>query len=180
MKIIDTFILKDGRKVDIVLPGMDGLQAITDFVNHLIDEDTYLTFTGKHISLEMEKNWLDNALREIKFKKNYIIWAKDDEKIIGSVNIIAGRSARDAHIGMIGLMVDKNYRRGGLGKYLLERIIIRGKKMKLRMAQLDVYDDNEPAIKLYKKFGFSKYGLLPNGLYRKGKYSDKIEMYREL
>lgn len=159
---------------------MEGLQAITDFVNRLTDEDTFLTFTGKHISLEMEKNWLENTLTEIKFRKNYVIWVKDGDCIIGNANIIRGKSARDAHIGIVGLMVDKDYRRGGLGRYILEKILVQGKKMKFKIAQLDVYNDNEAGINLYRRVGFREYGRLPNGLYRKGKYSDKIEMYKEL
>jgi hypothetical protein len=40
-----------------------------------------------------------------------------------------------------------------------------------------VFADNERAAHLYKKFGFKEYGVLPNGVMRKGVYTDHIDMY---
>lgn len=179
MKKIDEFILKDGRKVDIVLASMEGLQALTNFVNRLSKEDTFLNFTGETYSLEMEKNWLQNALNEIKFKKNFIIWAVHDGKIIGNVDVKVGRS-REPHVGTIGLMVDKDFRGQGLGKELLKIILAQAKKMGLKIVELNLFSDNIAAINLYKKMGFNEYGKLPDGFFRQGKYSDKIYMYKKL
>ena len=63
MQKIDSFKLKDGREVSIVIPSMDGLKAITNFVNRLSKEDTYLNFAGEVYSIEMEENWLKKAQR---------------------------------------------------------------------------------------------------------------------
>lgn len=187
MKQIDEFILKDGRKVGIVLPSMKGLKAITNFINKLSKEDTFLSFAGEEYSLQMEKNWLKNALNEIKFKKNFIIWAIYDDpstalgagKIVGGCDIKVGRS-RESHVGTLGLMVDKDFRGQGLGEQLLKMVLEHGKKMGLKIAKLNVFHDNIRARNLYKKIGLVEYGKLPNGMYRKGKYSDKIEMYKNL
>lgn len=180
MHIIDTFNLKDGRQVSIVLPSMDGAQALTDFVNRLSKEDTFLSFAGEKYSLAHEKNWLENALAEIKFHKNYILWAEYDGQIVGNCDIKRGPSSRDSHVGTVGLMIDKDFRGQGLGKYLLKKILEHAKKMNYKIAKLDVFSDNEIAIKLYKKMGFKEYSRLPNGFFRKGKYSDKVEMYKEI
>ena len=179
MQKIDEFILKDGRKVEIVLPSMAGLQAITDFANKLSQEDTFLSFAGETYSLEFEKNWLKHVLIEIKHRKNFIIWAVLENQIIGNCDIKIGRT-RESHIGSIGLMVDKDFRRQGLGQYLIKKILVEGKKMGLKIAKLDVFSDNIPARSLYIKTGLVEYGKLPNGMYRKGKYSDKIYMYKNL
>lgn len=179
MKKIDEFILKDGRVVSIVLPSMDGLQAITDFINKLSKEDTFLSFAGEKYSIDFEKNWLQNALNEIKFKKNYILWTVYDGQIIGSVDIHRGGN-RDPHVGKISLMVDADYRNQGLGKYLFQKILDEGKKIKLKILNLNVFGDNIPAISLYRKFGFKEWGRLPNGFIRKGKYSDFVKMYKNL
>ena len=179
MQKIDEFILKDRRKVEIVLPSMKGLKAITNFINKLSKEDTYLSFAGEEYSLQMEKNWLRNALNEIKFKKNFIIWAIYDGKIVGGCDIKVGRT-RESHVGTIGLMVDQDFRGRGLGEQLLKKVLDHGKKMGLKIAKLSVFDDNIPARNLYKKMGLVEYGKLPSGMYRKGKYSDKIYMYKKL
>ena len=179
MHKIDTFKLKDGREVSIVLPDISGLKSITDFVNKLSKENTFLSFAGEKYSLEKEEAWLNNALIEIKFKKNYIIWAMIDGQIIGNADIKVGR-VREEHIGTIGLMVDSDFRGNGLGEYLIRKVLGEGKKMGLKIAKLDVFSDNIPARKLYEKVGFIEYGKLKDGFFRKGKFSDKIEMYKNI
>lgn len=179
MKQFDTFKLNDGREVSIVIPSMDGLKAVTNFVNRLSKEDTFLTFAGENYSIDFEKNWLKNLLNEIKFNKNFVIWAYYDSKIIGSTNVRRG-GTRDAHVGKIGLMVDKDFRKMGLGSYLLQQILLESKKLRYKIVDLDIFSDNIAAESLYKKFGFKEYGRLPNGLYRKGKYSDLVKMCKEL
>lgn len=180
MQKIADFKLADGRQISIILPTMEFVQEITDFVNRLTDEDTFLTFTGQHITLESEKNWLENALTEIKFKKNYIVWAVINDRIIGSADIHRGGSTRDAHVGTIGLMVDRDFRGQGLGKFLLSLVLEQAKMLSYQIVTVELFSDNIIAIKLYRKMGFKVWGRLPRGLYRKGKYSDKIEMYKEL
>ncbi|AKM82495.1 TPA: GNAT family N-acetyltransferase [Candidatus Berkelbacteria bacterium] len=179
MQKFDTFLLKNGREVDIVFPSMEYLKAVTDFVNKLSKEDTYLSFAGEEYSLEHERAWLENILNEIKFKKNYIIWAVVDGRIIGGCDIKVGRK-REEHVGTIGLMVDSNFRGQGLGEYLIRKILKIAKEAGLQIAKLDVFSDNVPAVSLYKKVGFVEYGRLPDGFFRKEKFSDKVEMYKNL
>ena len=179
MQKIDTFRLKDGREVSIVTPEMDGVKAITNFVNKLSKEDTYLSFAGEEYSLEKEENWLKNALNEIKFKKNYIAWAVCDGNIIGSVDM-KKNGVRSPHVGTIGLMIDQDFRGQGLGRFLLDFILKYGKESGYKIANLNLFSDNLIAQSLYKKFGFKEWGRLPNGFIRKGKYSDIVKMYRLL
>lgn len=179
MQKIDSFKLTDGREVSIVIPEMDGLKAVTNFVNKLSKEDTYLSFSGEEYSLEKEEAWLKNTLNEIKFKKNYIIWALCEDRIIGSVDMRKS-GVRSPHVGTIGLMVDQDFRGQGLGKFLLDLILKYGKESGYKIANLNLFSDNLIALSLYQKFGFKEWGRLPNGFVRKGKYSDIVKMYRLL
>jgi RimJ/RimL family protein N-acetyltransferase len=179
MKQTDEYKLTDGRVISIVTAQMKLLKQVTDFVNRLTDEDTYLTFTGNHISPNDEKKYLIGLLDEIWRKKNFHLWALIDNKVIAITSVRRG-GTRDYHVGDIGLMVDRDYRRLGLGKYLLKLIIDQAQKMGIKIVTLSCFSDNLPAISLYKKMGFRVFGKLPNGLYRKNKYSDKIEMFKEI
>jgi RimJ/RimL family protein N-acetyltransferase len=87
---------------------------------------------------------------------------------------------RDYHVGLIGLMVDQSFRGEGLGKFLLQFVIGQAKVEGMRLVRLGVFSDNEIARNLYKKMGFIEYGVLPDGLYRKGKFSDYISMYKRV
>ncbi|OGD56967.1 hypothetical protein A2V71_03250 [Candidatus Berkelbacteria bacterium RBG_13_40_8] len=179
MKKVDEFITKSGKKIDIVLPSMDGLRPLLEMVNELTKEDTFLTFHGRPISLKAEKNWLKNVLTSISRNNTFLIWAFDDEKIIASCDINRCGS-REEHVGKLGLMVLKDYRNQGIGRYLLEYVLVQAKSMKIKIARLSVFSENDIAISLYKKLGFEEWGRLPKGYYRKGKYSDRIDMYKNL
>lgn len=179
MQKVDTFILKDGQVMEIVWPSMQLLKGITEFVNRLSKEDTFLSFAGETYSLGFEKNWLNNVIREIKFGKSCVFWATIDNKVVGLVDI-KQNGPRSKHVGTIGLMVDQDYRALGLGKHLLKLILDQAKKSGYKIADLNVFDDNVIAIKLYEKFGFQQWGKLPKALFRQGKYSDRIHMYKNL
>jgi putative acetyltransferase len=50
--------------------------------------------------------------------------------------------------------------------------------LNLTRLELEVFTDNEPAIKLYKKFGFTIEGTLVRFAYRDGQFVDVYTMAR--
>ena len=52
--------------------------------------------------------------------------------------------------------------------------------MGLKLLILDTFAENEKAISLYKKMGFKEYGYLKKALFYKNKYSDSINMAKEI
>ncbi len=177
--MITKFISKSGKKYTVVEPTMDLLDEVLDFANDLVVEDTFLSLTGKPIEKKDEKIWLENVLKEIKSKKQELIWVMDGKKIIGSCDICRGGN-RDYHVGTIGIMVRQNYRYDGIGKFMFEYILDRAKKIGLKIVKLYIFSDNEIAKKIYLKYGFKEFARLPNGFYRKNKYSDVLQMYKEI
>ena len=171
----------DEKKIDIIEPSMDWLDEILRWANVLAREDTYLTFDpGKEILREDEEKWLQAQISNSEKGRGYVYWAIYDNHIVGSVDIHRGFSVRDYHIGNIGLMIDREFRGDGLGKYLLNFILEKAKKSGIRTAILHVFSDNEIACELYKKMGFVEYGRLPDGLWRKNHFSDDIYLYKQL
>lgn len=72
---------------------------------------------------------------------------------------------------------DKRYWSRGYGKEASQLIIGYGfKKLKLHRIYLGVYDYNPRAIKLYKKLGFKKEGILREHNFWNGKFSDAYHM----
>ena len=67
----------------------------------------------------------------------------------------------------------------GAGTALMQAAVdLADKWLNLMRLELDVYTDNEPAIRLYKKFGFVIEGTLVNYAYRDGQYVDTYTMAR--
>ncbi len=52
------------------------------------------------------------------------------------------------------------------------------KWLNLERLELDVYTDNEPALRLYQKFGFVIEGTLVRFAFRDGRYADAYMMAR--
>jgi putative acetyltransferase len=50
--------------------------------------------------------------------------------------------------------------------------------LNLRRLELEVYTDNEAAIRLYERFGFEREGTLRQYAYRNGRYVDSYLMAR--
>jgi RimJ/RimL family protein N-acetyltransferase len=181
MKIIKEFTTKSGKKIQLVEPTIDRVDDVTRFANKLAREDTFLSFDpGKELVREDEEKWLQNTIEGLSKGKTFFYFALYENKIVGSVDIHRGHSVRDYHIGTVGLMVDVDFRGEGIGKFLLESILNKAAKEGIRTAVLDCFSNNEKALNLYEKVGFIKYGSLPDGLYRKREFADRVHMYKRL
>jgi len=78
-----------------------------------------------------------------------------------------------------GITIRKDYRRIGLGNYLMKEIIKLAKKElkpKPKIIRLSVFSNNKPAINLYKKHGFKKVAVIPDQLQYKGRLVDQAVM----
>jgi len=88
-------------------------------------------------------------------------------------------SRRRAHAGSIGMGVDENYHGRGVGTALLAEIIdLADNWYNIRRLELEVYVDNEPAIRLYRRFGFVVEGTHRSYAYREGNWADAYTMAR--
>ena len=180
LKVLAKFTTKKGREIEIWEPSIERLDDLLGFVNRLVAEDTFLSLTGKPKTIEEERLWLKSNIENMKVGKSYLIWAVYNNKIIGQCDIVRG-GARDFHVGNIGLMVDKDFRGEGIGRFLIEYILKEARKMEdLKIVKMSVFSDNEVAIDLYKKLGFKEYSRLPDGFIRQDKFSDHLMMYKNL
>jgi len=75
-------------------------------------------------------------------------------------------------------LVHPEFLKRGIGKQLLEYAEQYGKNLKIKALRLDVYENNMPAIKLYKSCGFNYIGTVDLGL---GEYGlNWFELYEKL
>ncbi|MBK7525392.1 MAG: GNAT family N-acetyltransferase [Saprospiraceae bacterium] len=113
----------------------------SEFARHLINK--YLDpYTGDPLSLE--------TLEEYR-KSGYLFCAYFGDKMSG---ILQGEFKNN--VWWLGhLVVDENFRGYKIGNVLTEAYIQKGLEMSCNLLQLWVIHNNEPAVNLYKKFGFS-------------------------
>lgn len=88
-------------------------------------------------------------------------------------------SPRRRHVGQIGMAVRDDWQSKGAGSALMRAAVdLADKWLNLSRLELEVYTDNEPAIRLYKKFGFVIEGTLQQFAYRDGQFVDVYAMGR--
>ncbi|MBI2600157.1 GNAT family N-acetyltransferase [Candidatus Daviesbacteria bacterium] len=180
-KIIDAFQLKDGRKITFRYPLSGDIFLMTKYINALSKEKTFIRFQGEVIPLEEERKYLEKQLERISKKQTVQLVAICNQQIVG-ISAIDLRDRVEQHIGIFGITLAKGFRGQGLGHKLMQAVIKEGiKKLpQLKLVTLEVYDINNIARSLYKSMGFKEYGCLPKGLKYKGKYFDRILMFRKV
>ena len=102
-----------------------------------------------------------------------------EKEVVGQLGLQSPNSPRRRHVGQIGMMVRDDWQDKGAGSALMRAAVdLADKWLNLSRLELEVYTDNEPAIRLYKKFGFVIEGKLVSYAYRDGQYVDTYAMAR--
>jgi putative acetyltransferase len=103
-----------------------------------------------------------------------------EQKLIGQLDIHTFPSRpRRRHVGKIGMAVRDEFQGKRVGTALLQAAVDSADQwLNLLRLELEVFSDHEPAIRLYKRFGFAIEGTLVRFAYRAGQYVDVYSMAR--
>lgn len=172
---------KTGKTISFRYLTIDDVEILKNYINKISAEKSFILLQGKQKTLEEEKKWVDSAVKEINNKTAVFILAFIENKLVGLSDIQTAYEAK-LHVGSFGITVAKDCRGEGIGKILMKLVIKESIKniKKLKIITLECFAINLAGIGLYKKLGFKEYGCLPNGLKRRGKFSDAILMYKKV
>jgi RimJ/RimL family protein N-acetyltransferase len=133
-----------------------------------------------------ESRWrsVGDERRYLKAVRNHpdagVFLAERDGEIVGRLSISRDPHPASRHVADLGLMVAVTARRQGVGRALLEQAVTWAQATGVRKLELHVFPHNEPAIRLYERFGFVREGYR-KGHYRRGSgYIDAILMAYEI
>lgn len=160
---------------------LKNLKDFQIFINSLVEEDAKILMNEK-ATLKDEKEFISDALKSIKNKSKVFVIARDSNKIAGNTSI-ERQSWRRSHMGRFAIAIAQEYRGIGLGKYMISEVIKSAKKefgVGLKVIQLEVLDNNKPAIALYKKMGFKIIAKIPRQIQYKGKLIGEYIMVKYL
>ncbi len=110
--------------------------------------------------------------------------AFDSERgsVVGLYILHPNNVGRCGHICNASYAVDVCLRGNHIGEILVKHCMKKAKELGFKILQFNaVVKTNEPALRLYKKLGFTQLGIIPNGfLTKSGKYEDIIPHYHTL
>lgn len=183
-KEVKKFTDKQGREITLRYPQWSDLDELVRYINKISQENTYITFSGETLTRNEEMEYLIDCYRKIERGDSAVIYALDGQKIIGTteINRIYTHRTRGYHVGSFGISVENDYRGSGVGFAMATAVLEEAKNNipGLELVILDVYSENDKAIKMYEKLGFIKGGAFPKGLKYKDRYLDDIKMYLPL
>lgn len=172
---------KTGKDLTIRYLKLDDTQLITDFINQISEEKTFITFQGEKMSFKDEEKYVAQKVKNIKDKKSVHLLGFIDGELVANCDIDMKEKVF-SHIGNFGLIVSKKHRGEGIGKIIMNTVIEESKKniKDLKIIILGVFACNLIAKNLYTKMGFIEYGRLPQGLQYQGSFTDEILMYKNV
>jgi len=102
--------------------------------------------------------------------------AENERGIVGRLSIARDPHPASRHVADLGLMVAADARRQGVGWALLEQATAWAREAGVTKLELHVFPHNDPAIRLYEKFGFVQEGFRRNQYRRGQEFVDAILM----
>jgi len=121
-----------------------------------------------------ERRYL-KALRRYSHAAVFVAEAEDGG-LVGRLSVARDAHPASAHVADLGLMVAASHRRVGVGSALLEAAVDWAHSAGIRKLELHVFPWNEPALALYRRFGFEQEGFRKGHYRRAGEDVDAILM----
>lgn len=173
---MSNLLLKNGYDLIIRTANINDAHHILNYMNFIGEESNYLTF-GKG-------EWTIHEDQEIKYinsmnesDNSLFILGIINNTIVGSLSLGGGTRSRTKHKVDLGITVRKPYWGLGIGNALMNYAIDWAKEnKKIKKIDLLVRTDNEKAINLYNKYGFSIEGTIKRDLYIGGEFFDAYSM----
>lgn len=112
-------------------------------------------------------------------EKTMFLVAEAEGKIVGFTRCVGSKLSRFRHKAEFGICILKEFWGHGIGKVLLENILMWAETVKIEKISLTVIQTNTKAIQLYKRYGFVEEGLLvKDRIHKDGNYYNTVIMGR--
>lgn len=99
-----------------------------------------------------------------------------DATVVGRLSLARDPHPASGHVADLGILVAATHRRRGVGSALLEQAVVWALGAGITKIELHVFPWNEPALRLYERFGFEREGVRRRHYRRGGDYVDAVLM----
>ncbi len=130
-----------------------------------------------------EIDWFAGLYRRVRKGQTIVVIGEVDGRAVGMVSIapgpLGGPRSENAHVGILGVLVDRRYRGQGIGEAMLVRALELARE-RFEIVRLIVFSANVRAKRLYERLGFRTNGRLEREVKRGGRYLDEEMMSLDL
>ncbi|MDY4010519.1 MAG: GNAT family N-acetyltransferase [Fusobacterium gastrosuis] len=156
------------RKVEV-----SDYKELLDFMKIVMGETDYLSRSSDEFKMtyEDEKKFLEEV-KASDVSEMFIAFYQG--KQVGNIIFRGNELKRARHYGNIGISVLKEYWGNNIGSKLIDRIIEWAKENGIKKINLEVFENNERAIKLYERKGFKLEGNIEMARYVNGEYKNLL------
>ena len=138
---------------------IDDLEVIVNIYNHAVDEK-FATADTEYVTIDSRKEWFAQHSAE-----TYPIYvAEENNEIVGWCSLSPHRPGRKAlrSVAEISYYIHKDHRRKGVANALISYTVEKAKELGFKNLFTILLDLNKPSIYILEKFGFEKWGHLPD------------------
>ena len=137
------------------------------------EPEGWLITTGGWRTAGEERRYL-KAIR--RWEHGAVFVAEADGRVVGRLSVARDQHPASRHVADLGLMVAADQRGRGIGRTLLVAAVDWAREAGVTKLELHVFPWNEPAIRLYERFGFEREGVRRGHYLREGEEVDAILM----
>lgn len=160
--------IKNGHELLIREAKIEDANEILLLVKNVMGEVEFFPKEPEEFNLTVEQE-----VEYIK-KTSLFLVAEIDGKIVGSTTLQKGSSIKTVHVSTFGITILKAYSGLKIGSLLIKNVIEWSKENGVEKIELEVFEENIPAIGLYKKFGFIVEGRKNRNIKINDKYKDTL------
>ncbi len=158
-------------RVQIRRSRIDDAESLCDSINSVAREKWWLA-TVDGFTPEQTRAFVqfvaDHSLSQVVAVANGLV--------VGWCDIVPKGPRGFSHVGALGMGVRREWRRQGVGERLLEECLALARAAGLEKIELEVFTDNEGAIRLYESRGFAREGVKLRARKLEGRYQDILLM----
>jgi potassium/hydrogen antiporter len=171
--------LSSGRVVAIRSFTKDDIGKVGKFLNEMVKEGALIAL-DQQINPSEEKEMGTTSIVKIN-RGEMILWVGEWQGRIIARAVAEKMPGRERDNVSLSFYVAKDFRGAGLGSALLRMLVDEATRVfSPHNLYLTVYSDNERAMKLYRREGFAKVGVLPGWMKHEDRYLDRVFMlYRK-
>lgn len=178
---VDQFVIKiNGYDLLLRNATEEDAEILLEYLKITCAETKFLVKEPEEITLtlEEERQFIKNQNAS---NKNLMLLGFLDGEYVGNCSFIGMNPYRYRHRVSMGIALYQKYTGMGIGKIMIDKLLVIAKEQGIEQIELEVMAENERAISLYKNVGFKICGTFPNNMkYKDGTYANAYWMMKQL